>query len=66
MSGARHIAISIFDGIQTLPDRRLAQAGLRRRIAFSVPYFTVAVQAVAGMNLIVTVPKRMAILEGQT
>ena len=25
---ARHIAISIFDGIQTLPDRRLAQTGL--------------------------------------
>ena len=62
---ASHIAISIFDGIQTLPDRRLAQAGLRRRIAFSTPYFTVAVQAVAGTNLIVTVPKRMAILEGQ-
>ena len=62
---ARHIAISIFDGIQTLPDRRLAQTGLRRRIAFSVPYFAVAVQAVAGTNLIVTVPKRMAILEGR-
>ncbi len=62
---ARHIAICIFDGIQTLPDRRSAQTGLRRRIAFSVPCFSVAVQAVAGTNLIVTVPKRMAILEGR-
>ena len=62
---ARHIAISIFDGIQTMPDRRLAQAGLRRRIAFSVPYFSVAVQTVVGTNLIVTVPKRMAVLEKQ-
>ena len=62
---AGHIAISIFKGIQTLPDRRLAQSGLRRRVVFTVPYFTVAVQAVAGTNLIVTVPKRMAILEGR-
>ena len=60
---ARDIAISIFDGIQSLPDRRLAQTGLKRRIAFTLPYFTVAVQAVAGTNLIVTAPKRMTILE---
>ncbi len=62
---ARHIAVSIFEGIQTLPDRRLAENGLKRRVSFTVPYFTMAVQAVAGTSLIATVPKRMAILAGK-
>ena len=61
---AKHICVSIFGGVQTLPDQRLAASGLERRIAFSVPYFTVAVQGVVGTKLIATVPKRMLRLEG--
>ena len=59
---ARHVAVSIFGGIQTLPDQRLAASGLKRRVAFTVPQFTAAVQAVVGTNLIATVPKRIAFL----
>ncbi len=58
--GARHVAVSIFGGIQTLPDQRLAASGLKRRTAFTVPQFTAAVHAVIGTNLIATVPKRIA------
>ena len=62
---ARHISVPIFGGIQTLPDQRLAASGLKRRIAFAVPYFTVAVQGVVGTNLIATVPSRIVLLEGR-
>ena len=57
---AKHIAVSIFSGIQTLPDQSLAASGLKRQAAFTVPYFNVATQGVVGTALIATVPKRMA------
>ena len=60
---ARHISVSIFNGVQTLPDERLAASGLKRRIAYTVPYFTVALQGVVGTNLIATVPRRIALSE---
>ena len=60
---ARHVAISIFGGVQTLPDQRLAASGLKRRAALTVPQFTAAVQAVIGTHLIATVPKRIAARE---
>ena len=59
---ARHVAVSIFGGIQTLPDQRLAASGLKRRVAFTVPQFTAALQAVVGTHLIATIPKRIAVL----
>ena len=60
--GARHVAVSIFGGIQTLPDQRLAASGLKRRVAFTVPQFTAAVHAVVGTQMIATVPRRIAAL----
>ncbi len=62
---ARHIGVSIFNGVQTLPDERLAASGLKRKIAFTVPYFAVALQGVVGTNLIATVPRRIALSEGR-
>ncbi len=59
--GARHVAVSIFGGIQTLPDQRLAASGLKRRVAFTVPQFTAAIHAVIGTNLIAKIPKRIAV-----
>ena len=59
---ARHVAVAIFGGVQTLPDQRLAASGLKRRVAFTVPQFTAAVQAVSGTHLIATVPRRIALL----
>ncbi len=61
---ARHISVSIFGGLQTLPDQLLAAIGLKRKVAFTLPYFTVAVQGVVGTSLIATVPRRMVLLEG--
>ena len=57
---ATHIAVSIFDGVQTLPDQSLAASGLKRKAAFTVPYFNVAMQGVVGTALIATIPRRMA------
>ena len=59
---ARHVAVAIFGGVQTLPDQRLAASGLKRRVAFTVPQFTAAVQAIIGTHLIATVPRRIALL----
>jgi DNA-binding transcriptional LysR family regulator len=58
-----HVGVTIFGGSQTIPDQRLAASGLKRRCAFRVPYFAVAMRAVARTNLIATVPKRLALYE---
>jgi DNA-binding transcriptional LysR family regulator len=62
---AVHIGIAILGGSQTIPDQRLASSGLKRNYAFRVPYFEVAIRTVPGTKLIATVPKRIAISEGQ-
>ena len=60
---ADHIGISILGGIQTIPEKRLAAIGAKRRCRIWVPYHTAAIQSVAGTNLVATVPRRMAELE---
>ena len=57
---AGHIMVNVFQNQQMIPEITLARLGLTRRIAFSVPYFTVALQMVAGTPLIATIPKRLA------
>ena len=59
---AQHIGVTIRDGLQTIPDQRLEAGGMKRQVAFRVPYFSVAIQAVAGTDLVATIPKRMATL----
>ena len=41
-------------------DRPLADLGLRRRVALSVPFLVPAVAAVAGSDLVVTLPRKLA------
>ena len=41
-------------------DRPLADLGLRRRVALSVPFFVPAVAAVAGSDLVLTLPRKLA------
>ena len=41
-------------------DRPLAGLGLRRRVALSVPFLVPAVAAVAGSDLVVTLPRKLA------
>ena len=59
---AQHIGVSILDGLQTIPDQRLETIGKKRHLAFRVPYFSVAAQAVVGTELVATIPRRMATL----
>ena len=55
--GLRHIGIS---GAQSLPERSLALAGVTRRCAIRVPYFTAAISAVVETDYVATVPRRIA------
>lgn len=58
-----HVGVAILAGRQTIPEQRLAAVGQRRICAIEVPYFSAAVRAVPGTDLIATVPRRMAAIE---
>jgi DNA-binding transcriptional LysR family regulator len=60
-----HVGIDTGGGSQSIPDQRLAASQRKRRIAFTVPFFNVAINMVAGTNLIATMPKRMAMAYAQ-
>jgi DNA-binding transcriptional LysR family regulator len=60
-----HIGVGILEGVQTIPEKRLASVGAKRRCAIWVPYFTAAIRSVAGTNLIATVPRRIAEFEAR-
>ena len=58
--GANHIGIVTLGGIQTIPEQRLAAAGVKRHIVHRVPFFELALRMVAETDLVVTVPRRLA------
>jgi DNA-binding transcriptional LysR family regulator len=60
---AEHIGVGIWGELQTLPDKRLAGIGAKRRCPIWVPYFTAAVRCVADTQLLATVPSRIARFE---
>jgi DNA-binding transcriptional LysR family regulator len=60
---AQHVGVGIWGELQTLPDKRLAGIGEKRRCPIWVPYFTAAVRCVPGTHLLATVPSRIARLE---
>jgi DNA-binding transcriptional LysR family regulator len=60
---ADHIGIGILGGIQTIPEKRLAAIGARRRCPIWVPYHITAMRNLIKTNLVATVPRRMAELE---
>jgi DNA-binding transcriptional LysR family regulator len=55
-----HVVVAVLANQQTLVDRPLADLGLRRRVALSVPFFVPAVAAVAGSDLVLTLPRKLA------
>jgi DNA-binding transcriptional LysR family regulator len=55
-----HVLIDTWDGQQTLVDRPLAQLGVKRHVALSLPFFVPAVFAIAHTDLILTVPRKLA------
>jgi DNA-binding transcriptional LysR family regulator len=61
---AEHIGIGVVEGSQNIPEKRLATHGHRRRTVATVPYFGAALRCVVGTELIATVPRRFAAVEG--
>jgi DNA-binding transcriptional LysR family regulator len=57
-----HASVETWDGQQTLVDRPLAQRGLKRHVALSTPFFVPAIFAIARTDLILTVPRRLAMM----
>lgn len=62
--GASHVGVGLLGGLQTIPDKRLAAIGAKRRCTIWVPYFSAAIRCVPGTGLLATVPARMARFEG--
>ncbi len=56
----QHIDVTLLNRSPSFLERDLAKRGLTRRNVFHVPYFSVAIQAVAGTELMTTVPRRLA------
>jgi DNA-binding transcriptional LysR family regulator len=56
---ADHIVVGTYAGVQTLPDKQLAAVGARRKSCVRVPYFGVAVQCLAGTELVLTLTSGM-------
>jgi DNA-binding transcriptional LysR family regulator len=57
-----HALVETWDGQQTLVDRPLAQLGFKRRVALSTPFFVPAIFAIAHTDMILTVPRRLAMI----
>ena len=51
---AEHVAVSVLDGVQTIPDKRLAALGYTRRSSICVPYFGAALECIPQTNLVLT------------
>src|SRR5882757_900182 len=60
-----HVVIDTWDGQQTLVDRPLAQLGVKRPVALSMPFFVPAVFAIAHTDLILTVPRQLAVITAE-
>lgn len=57
---AEHIAVAVLDGVQTIPDKRLAALDHSRRFALTMPYFGAALECIAGTRLILTATSGVA------
>jgi DNA-binding transcriptional LysR family regulator len=55
-----HALVETLEGQQTWVDRPLAQLGVKRRVALSLPFFVPAIFAVARTDMILTVPRKLA------
>ena len=57
---AEHVCISVLENQQAVPDLALTKLGAARRCAFTLPYFSVGLNMVAGTSLIATLPRKLA------
>ncbi|HEY0161958.1 MAG TPA: LysR family transcriptional regulator [Edaphobacter sp.] len=49
-----HVAVSLLDGVQSIPDKRLAALGKTRRAQLRMAYFGAALECVPGTDLVLT------------
>ncbi len=56
---ASHIVVGTYAGVQTLPDKQMAAVGEKRSSCIRVPYFGVALQCLAGTELVLTLTSGM-------
>src|ERR1700740_906723 len=56
---AYHIVVGTYAGVQTIPDKQLAAIGAKRNACVHVPYFGVALQCLAGTELVLTLTSGM-------
>lgn len=56
---AYHIVVGTYAGVQTIPDKQLAAIGAKRNSCVRVPYFGVALQCLAGTELVLTLTSGM-------
>ena len=56
----RHVSIETQPNQQNLIDRSLAESGLRRQVAVSLPYFQAAIRVLESTDLVLTMPARIA------
>jgi DNA-binding transcriptional LysR family regulator len=56
---ASHIVVSTDAAVQTIPDKQLAAVGAKRNSRIRVPYFGVALQCLAGTELVLTLTSGM-------
>jgi len=56
---ASHIVVGTYAGVQTIPDKQMAAVGENRRSCIRVPYFGVALQCLAGTELVLTLTSGM-------
>ncbi len=62
---ADHITVSPLAGKQTIPDKQLAALGVKRNSRVRMPYFGVAIQCLAGTELVLTLTTGMkSVVEG--
>jgi DNA-binding transcriptional LysR family regulator len=57
---ADHIAVSTIDGVQSIPDKRLAVGGHVRNFSLRVPYFGTALECIAGTRFVLTATSSIA------
>jgi DNA-binding transcriptional LysR family regulator len=61
-----HALVKTLKGQQTPVDRTLAQLGVKRRVALTLPFFVPAIFAIAQTDLILTVPRKLAKITAAT
>jgi len=57
----RHVVIAVIAGQQTLVDRPLSDLSIRREVGLALPFFSPAIPAVANTDMVLTVPRRLAL-----